>query len=228
MSKLDEEVLAHIERLRLKPRPYIAVLGRRAAFWCLAWLSILLGAISFAVLIFAAFDYARTGGQDFDQMPFDDVAIALPMIWGACSILFAVSAWFGVSRTKRGYRYRPLLVIVLAIITSTLLGGALYSLDVGRRVHEFLAGNFPAYETYTAIPYADWSRPDLGYLGGEVLSMQGQTLRLRAFDGAEWVVDTGDAKISTDGTPYEEGDVAIRGTRTGPGSFKADSVAPFD
>ena len=228
MNKLDEEVLARIERLGLKPQSYIAVLGHRAAFWCLAGLSILLGAISFAVLIFAAFDVARTGGQDFDQMPFDDVAIALPAIWGACSIVFAVSAWFGVSRTKRGYRYRPPLVMALAMIVSLALGGALYGLDVGRRVHEFLAEHIPAYEAYTAIPYAEWSRPDEGYLGGEVLSMQGQSLRLRSFDGVEWLVDTAGAEITTDGTPFEEGDVAIRGTRTGLKSFKAISVAPFD
>jgi hypothetical protein len=228
MSRLDEDVLARIEKLGLKPRPYLAVLGHRVAFWCLAGLSILLGAISSAVLIFAAFDQARTGGERFDKMPFDDVAIMLPMIWAASSILFAVSAWFGVSRTKRGYRYRPSMVIALAMVISLAMGGALYGLDVGRQVHELLAEHIPAYRTYTTIPYTEWSRPDQGYLGGAVLSMQGQTLRLKAFDGVEWLVDTAGAEISTDGTPFEEGDVAIRGTRTGAASFKAVSVAPFD
>lgn len=228
MSKLDDEVLAKIERLGLKPRPYIAFLAMRSAFWSLAALSVLIGGISVAVLIFAAFDLARTGGRGLDEMPFDDVALALPAFWGFFFAFFAMSAWFCVSRTKRGYRYRPSLVIALSAAASLLLGSALYSIEAGRIIHEYLSAQVPAYARYTTIPYAEWSRPDLGYLGGEAMSLEGETLRLRAFDGTEWMVDIKGAAISTDGTPVEEGDVAIRGTRTGLNSFKASTIAPFD
>ncbi len=228
MRKLDEDVLARIAKLGLKPRPAILFLGRNAVFWCLAGLSVLLGAASFAVVLFAAIDYTQTGGRGLDEMPFDDAAMALPVIWGICSLVFAVSAWLGVSRTGRGYRYRPLLVIALAIAISIGLGTILYGFDAGRKLHTFVAANFPAYQSYTAIPYNEWSRPDLGFLGGEALSIDGSSLSLKAFDGTLWSVDMAGAEISTDGTPVEEGDVAIRGTRTGPNSFKAVSIAPFD
>ncbi len=228
MGRLDEDVLARIESEGLRPRPVILFLGRQAVFWCLSALSIVLGALSFAVLIFIALDFARTGGREFDEMPFDDAAIVLLAIWGLCTVLFAASAWFGVRKTRRGYRHRPPLIFAAAAAISLALGGVLYGFDVGRNVHEFLVRQFPAYAGYTAIPYAEWSRPDQGYLGGEVLSMDGPSFRLRAFDGAEWMVDMEGAKISTDGTPLEEGDVAIRGTRTAPHGFKATSVAPFD
>lgn len=228
MRKLDEDVLARIAELGLKPRPYFLFLGRSVVFWSLAGLSVLLGAVSSAALLFAAFDYARTGGRGFDEMPFDDVAIALPMIWGICCVVFAVSAWLGVSRTGRGYRHRPLMVIALAMALSMGLGTILYGVDAGRKLHEFIAAHSTVYDCYTTIPYAEWSRPDLGLLGGQALAVDGTTLSLKAFDGTVWVVDISGADISTDGTPVEEGDVAIRGTRTGANSFKAISVAPFD
>ena len=228
MRKLDEDVLARIEELGLKPRPYIVFLAHNLVFWGLTGLSVLLGAISFAVVIFAVLDFVQTGGRGLDEMPFDDVAITLPAIWGVCTIGCAISAWFSLSRTRRGYRYRPAMVVAFAVAASLALGSVLYNLDVGRGVHGFLAAQVPAYERYTAIPYAEWSRPDLGYLGGGAVSIDGQLLRLKAFDGSEWLVDMAGADISTDGTPVEEGDVAIRGTRTGPESFKATSIAPFD
>ena len=228
MRKLDEDVLARIAELGLKPRPYILFLGRSVVFWSLAGLSVLLGAASFAVVIFAVLDYAQTGGRGLDEMPFDDVATALPAIWGICCLVFAASAWLSVSRTRRGYRFRPLMVIALAIAISIGLGTTLYVFDAGRNLHEFIAAHIPAYERYTTIPYAEWSRPDLGFLGGQALSIDGSSLSLEAFDGTLWSVDMAGAVISTDGTPVKEGDVAIRGTRTGPASFKAISIAPFD
>lgn len=228
MRKLDEEVLSRIAELGLKPRPAMLFFARSAVFWSLASVSVLLGAASFAVLIFAARDYAQTGGRGFDEMPFDDVAITLPLIWGFSCLGFAASAWLSVARTRRGYRHKPSLVMAAAIALSLGIGTILYGFDVGRKLHEFVAAHVPAYESYTTIPYEQWSRPDLGFLGGEALAIDGQLLRLRAFDGSEWVVDTAGAVVSTDGTPVEEGDVAIRGTRTGPRSFKAISIAPFD
>ncbi len=228
MRNLDEDVLVRINELGLKPRPYILFLGRSVVFWSLAGLSVLLGALSFAVTMFAVIDYASTAGRGLDEMPFDDVATALPVIWGLCSLVFAVSAWLGVSRTRRGYRYRPLLVVASAMAISIGLGAVLYGLNAGRKLHETIATNFPAYERYTAIPYEEWSRPDLGFLGGQALSIDGSLLSLQAFDGTLWSVDMAGAVISTDGTPVKEGDVAIRGTRTGPTRFKATSIAPFD
>lgn len=228
MAELDKEVLAKIEKLGLKPRPYVYFLAKRSVFWALAALSALLGGVSVAVAIFAATDLAATGGRGFDEMPFDDIATSLPALWLACFALFAASAWFSLSRTRRGYRYRPLSILVIAVAASLGLGIALHGLDAGRLTHNFIARHFPAYERYTYIPYEEWSRPDRGYLGGEVLSVDGNSLRLKAFDGLEWAVDISMAVNSVDEPLIEEGDIAIRGEITGPHDFKAHTIAPFD
>lgn len=228
MRELDKEVLAKIEKLGLKPRPYVYFLAKRSVFWALAALSVLLGGVSVAVAIFAATDLAATGGRGLDEMPFDDIATSLPALWLACFFLFAASAWFGLSRTRRGYRYRPLNILAVALAASLGLGAALHGLDAGRLAHNFIASRFPAYDRLTHIPYDEWSRPDQGYLGGEVLSVDGGSLRLRAFGGVEWTVDISAAVNSVDEPLEDEGDVAIRGARTGPRAFKAQTIAAFD
>ena len=229
MSDLQKHVMEAIAKRGLKPRPYIYFLSRRSVYWALAVISVLLGGLSVAVAIFAFLDFGSTGGRGFDEMPFDDVAESLPVLWLAFFGLFALSAYVAFSNTRRGYRFRPVLVIALAMALSLILGVLLHVAEAGRRTHEFLAARFPAYEAYTTIPYDEWSRPDLGFLGGEVLAVQdGRSLRLMDFNGVEWTVDISSAIVSFDKPLIEEGDIAIRGQRTGPTSFTAATIDEFD
>lgn len=229
MSDLSRKILQEIERRRLTPRPYAYFLARRSVFWTLAGVSILLGGVSVALAIFAMTDFAETGGRNFDDMPFDDIAEGLPAVWLACFLAFIVSAFLGLSNTKRGYRYRPSRVIALAALASIGLGLVLHGLDAGRLAHRFLAERLPAYREFTYVPYAEWSRPDQGFLGGEVLSVEDAlSLRLKDFGGREWDVDISSATVAFGGSLMEEGDIAVRGQRTGPSSFKAKSIDAFD
>lgn len=229
MSRLDKSVLEAIEKRGLSPRPAVYFLARRSIFWTLACMSIVLGAISVAVAIFAVTDFVNTGGRNFDEMPFDDLAKSLPLVWLGVFGLLIVSAVLAFSNTRRGYRYHPLSVIAVAMAISVALGLVLHVFDAGRTVHTFLSAQIPAYREFTRIPYDEWSRPDQGYLGGEVLSeVPGKSLRLKDFEGRNWEVDTSAAASAVSGSLVEEGDIAIRGTRTGPSTFKADSIGEFD
>jgi hypothetical protein len=229
MSELDRKVMEAIERQRLSPRPYIRFLARRSMFWTLAMLSVLLGGISVAVMIFAVTDFLQTGGRNFDEMPFDDVLQSLPFVWLALFALFIASAYLGISNTRRGYRYRPIGVIGLAAAASIALGALLHGFGVGEMIDRVLSEQLPGYKEYTKIPYDEWRRPDEGYLGGEVLSVDGdRSLRLRDFDGHEWEVLISSAKIAVVGPLIQEGDIAIRGNRTGPSTFTATHIDEFD
>lgn len=229
MSRLDKSVLEAIEKRGLSPRPPIYFLARRSILWTLAGLSILLGAISVAVGVFAVADFAGTGGRNFDEMPFDDLATGLPFLWLAVFALFVVSAFLALSRTKRGYRYHPMHIVAAVAAVSLLLGMILHVFDVGRFVHRYLSAEFSAYQAFTYIPYDEWRRPDKGYLGGEALSeIPGKSLRIRDFDGRIWEIDITTAVVTFSGSAVEEGDVAIRGKRTGQATFKAHSIEEFD
>lgn len=188
-----------------------------------------MGGISVALGLFAIEDFAATGGRRFDDMPFDDVLLGLPIMWAIATPLFLASAVLTLRRTRRGYRLRLASLVGLAVLASLSIGFVLNAFDAGRGVHEFLAKRIPGYAAYTTVPYAEWSRPDEGFLGGEALAEDGGILRLKAFDGKEWTIDIeGARREDIDGSLVEEGDVAIRGTRTGTSAFKAETIAPFD
>lgn len=231
MNDLERKILAEIEQRRLTPKSALYFLARRSALWLLAALSLLLGGISVALGLYAMEDFALTGGRGFSDMPFDDVLVSLPFLWAVAVALLAASAVFSLRQTRRGYRPRLASLLGIVLGANLLAGWALHATGAGRHAHAVLSAYAPGYAAYTAVPYDEWSRPDQGYLGGAVLSVDGAgSLRLKAFDGQEWTIDISAAKLSEglEGSLVEEGDIAVTGTRSGPATFRADAIAPFD
>ena len=229
MTELDKKVLEAIEKRNLTPRPYYVFLAKRSVLWTLAMLSIVLGALAVAVLLFAISDYYATGGRLFDNLPFGELIPTIPAIWLGSMALFTASAYYALRNTRRGYRYRPVRIVALCLVTSVALGTLFHLFQVGGLINGFLASRFAYYREETYVPFAEWSRPDEGYLGGTVESVDGKkSLRLKDFHDKEWLVDISNAVIKFDIPLEEEGDIAIRGVRTGADAFRAETIDSFD
>ena len=229
MDEFEKSVMQKIEERGLSPRPYLYFLARRSVFWTLAGLSIFLGAVSLAVAIFAIEDSFQSGGKSLNDMPLDEILLNLPFLWLAVFGLFLLSAFFALRYTRHGYRYHPILIVVLAGLTSAGLGLILHVLDIGSAANRFLDDHFPAYAAYTYVPFDEWRHPDQGKLGGTVLSViDGHSLILRDFDGRDWTIDITATTIDTKEPLAEEGDITIRGVRTGPAAFSAQVIAAFN
>jgi hypothetical protein len=228
VSDLRDKVLKDIASRGLAPKPARSFLARRSAFWLLAGLSVFFGALATALLLFIVGDQFSTGGRGFDEMPFDDLAPAIPAALAALTLLFAVSARLCFANTRRGYLYRPSAVIGIAAALSLGLGALANTFEAGGAIDRFLRDHVPAYAEFAQIPYGEWSRPDAGRLGGAVLAAEGGILTLRAFDREIWRVDISGAEIALDNAPVDEGDVAVTGVKTGKRTFKASRVEPFD
>ena len=229
MTELEKKVLEEIEKQRLVPRPYFVFFAKRSVFWSLTVLSIVLGALSVAVLLFAISDYYATGWRAFDNLPLDDLIVSIPAVWLILMPFFMASAYYGVRHTRRGYRFRPVAIIALCLAASIGLGVLFHFFEAGRLVNEFLASNIAAYREQTDVPFDKWSRPDNGFLGGTVESVDGKTsLRLKDFHDKEWLVDISSAVVILDNAIADEGDIAVRGIRTGPSEFHAESIEAFD
>lgn len=229
MSEFENKVLEAIEKRNLTPKPHAYFLAKRSVFWALAFLSILFGAVSVAMGIFAVQDLMQSGGRQFNDMPFDDIMQGLPVIWLLCFILFCFSSYFGLRRTRRGYRHPPLNVAALIIAVSLGLGWLLHAVEAGKFINDKLSLHVPGYANYTHVPYAEWSRPDDGYLGGEVQSVEaGKSLVLKDFSERLWTVDISSAMNGVKNKELVDEDIAIRGEKTGPSSFKAKFMEDFD
>ncbi len=229
MSELEKKVLEQIEQRGLAPRPYAYFLAKRSVLWTLAAVSILLGAVSVAVLIYAMTDYATTGGAGFDELPLDDALAILPFVWLTTLGVFIASAILAVRQTPRGYRYNALSLVAIALTLSVLLGCVLHRAGAGQRAHAFLAAHFPLYEGLTSPMDKALADPDKGWLAGPAQSFDGKsTLTMKDFSGRTWTVDVTGAKVTLDEPLGSEQDVSIKGVRTGPSAFRAETIEDWD
>lgn len=221
--------MEQIEARGLAPRPYAYYLAKHSVFWTLASLSVFFGAISVAVMIYAGTDYFITGGRNFDDMPLDDVFQVLPWIWFATFAFFAASAYYTLRQTPRGYRFNALSLACATLALSIALGDLLHLAGAGQRTHEFLSGRFPSYERLTRVTDKNLANPDKGWLAGTAMSFDGKsTLTIKDFNDETWTVDVGGAKVTLDEPLGSKEDVSINGVRTGPKTFRAQSIKDWD
>ncbi len=228
MSDLGHKVLREIERQKLRPKPVLYFMARRWIMWCMAFAAAVLGALCVAFGWFASHDFAITGGKGVDQMPFDDIAVMLPAFAMVAYALLVFSAAAVAARTGRGYLLGIWRWLTITLAASLALGVALIALDAGPQLHALLQSRFPAYKAYSHIPYEEWSQPQSGMLGGSALAETPTRLTLRDFRGKVWDVDISSVQSDVEGSLVEEGDLALRGAVTGPDSFRATSIEPFD
>ncbi len=229
MTDLEQKILESIERQNLSPKPAIVFFAKRGVFWMLAGLSIILGSISFAVLLYGASGFLEQGLDPFDEVPFDEILLGIPFVWLLTLPLFAASTYFCFRYTRRGYRESPVIIMALSLLASLTIGIVLHMIGAGKHTDAFLERNIPYYQRITHIPYDEWSRPDEGFLGGHAEKMLDEkTLQLIDFKKQVWTIDITDADITLDNLLVDEGDIAIRGKRTGPTTFRADTIIEFD
>jgi hypothetical protein len=229
VTDLEKKVLETIEKRGLAPRPYAYFLAKRSVFWTLATLSILLGAVSIAVLIFVVQDYFTTGGRGFDEMPLDDVFEYLPFVWLGTLGAFLASAYYAMRQTPGGYRYKTWHLLSAALSVCGLLGFALHAADAGRRVHGLLVKTLPIYVSLTRERPKAAPEPEKGVLTGTVLSFDGKgTVILKDFTGQTWTVDVTGATITMDDPLGPDEDVEIQGSKTGANTFVARSVGDWE
>lgn len=229
MTDLERKVLEAIAQRNLTPRPFYIFLAKSWVFMSLAIISIGFGAISVAVLLFAVSDYYASGWRVLDNLPLDEVILSIPAFWIVSLPVFVFSTYVSLRNTKRGYRYKTGHIVVWSFCASVTLGAALHLFDAGQRVNDYLITHVAWYRAEADVPFAVWSRPEVGFLGGTASQLlSDQTLRLIDFNMNVWMVDLSEARINLDQPILSEGDVAIRGHVTGPMQFHADLVSSFD
>lgn len=229
MTDFDQKIIAAIAAQKLVPKHVFYFLAKRSIFWGLAILAIVLGAVNFAMIEFVITDYFKTRWRILDNVHYNEILVGLPLLWLTVGFLLAGSAAVGLRHTRRGYRIKNWQLATGAILVSLALGTLLHATDAGLRLHNYLSTQSAFYHRLTYVPFAEWSKPDQGKLGGTVVAeIDGDTIQLIDFTNKKWIIDISKAEISFDATLIEEGDIAIQGKRTGENTFHAKVISEFD
>lgn len=172
-SKLAGNILKKIERENITPRSKYIFIVQNIAFWSLFILALLLGAISFSVVLYATLHTDFAIGEFVEQSSLISQWFSLlPLLWMLCIGLAIGLGIYGLKHTKRGYKIALFTLIGGNILTSIALGSGLYVAGGAEVIEDTLEDNFKGYESVREKHQRFWGNPEAeGRLAGKVIAV---------------------------------------------------------
>ena len=226
MTNVTNEVLNKIKQQEIKPTPKYQFLLKRCVLWTLASVSVIVGALSIAVVFFNLFNQEwDVYDHVTDSLPIFFVLV-LPYFWLVLSGIFLVVAYYNFHHTKFGYRWRFSVLVTGYLVLTLVLGGVFYRLGAGEHLENFFARNF---KVYNQINYGRqiWASPQDGLIAGVIIDLTDGTMILKDLNNREWQIDISSTTISNKQIISVGQEIKVMGKMTGPDSCAAEEILPW-
>lgn len=227
MSKLSESIVGKIKCDCITPVPRWQFLVRSYAFWTFFSVSVILGSLSFSVIM----HFVRSG--DWDIMRHlqggftSSAAVLLPLFWILSLIFFAASAYLNWKCTKKGYLFKRRWLVIGSVLLSIAFGDIFYAIGLGKKIDYAATKIVPVYDRVKHQARRElWLHPEKGLLTGKIMDIDEnkEKLIIRDEDGKNWIVS--DLNVKWENARLEERGIIIKvvGKKTGETEFEAKEI----
>jgi len=227
MTQLSQNIVGKIKQNHIAPVPHWHFLLKRYAFWFFLGLSILLGSLSFSVIVHIVNSGDLDIASHLQGDIFTSAIMLLPYLWFLSLCLCELVAFYNWKHTRFGYRFRRRWIFVASIAASMLLGSGMYALGMGTAIDNVMVGAVPFYyQSKHSARRQIWMQPDRGLLVGKVIQANNpsSSLTIKDDDGHIWNIDASEFQAKTP-TVFEDGKIVkIIGTREGGSGFVATQI----
>lgn len=223
---VSDKSLQLIKQDKISQKPRWQFILKDAITWLGLIGALVLSALVLGVSIFVLnesdLDVRIRVGQSFIGNIFE----AIPFLLIFLFIMAVIVAYFNFRRTKTGYRYSGLLVIIVSLILSLSLGGTIYVSGLSKECDRIFSEHVPNY-TNLVKPNQDevWNHPELGLLAGQVIKVDPrQKLLLIDFTDETWIVNIADVPQTTRTLAKEGKVVKLLGKQIDNDTFNANEI----
>lgn len=225
---ISEKVLEKIKNEKIEPKPKWKFLLKNSFLNTSLILFILIGGISFSVILYILFDrdwyFLSRGNFGF----LNELLFALPYFWILFLLLFLVVGYYNFYHTKTGYKYRGYLVVIAGLLGSLFLGILLFSFGIGHIFNKMLVNNLPEFDYRGKYMSHVWSRPNEGMLAGKIILVKGnKIIILESLKKERWEVDCRQARLAPHVLLEPEFMIRAVGEKKGEFIFTAKEVRPY-
>lgn len=229
---VSASILARIAGEHITPTPRYAFLLRDSFLMLLVLLTIFMGTLAVAVMIFVMLsaNYAlyEATHSNFTTFLFD----ALPVIWALSFLALTMLLYTQLRLVKRGYRYSAISVIGGSLLLSCIGGLVLNGIGFGFALDQFLGKQVTMYRSMEKMELSMWQMPSSGRLVGKLTLSPEQRQEQLGDDvpvfadiaGVAWVLETNELNEREISLLVDQKLVRLLGTSTAPGVFHACGV----
>lgn len=225
----SSKILDVIKEGKIKPKPRWEFLLKDYAILATGILSIIIGGLAVAVIIFMVVN------SNWDLLPYFNRTraghffVSLPYYWLLSLSLFILIAYYNLKHTKKGYRYTLHSVVLISIGTSMILGVFFYSVGVGRTIDNTFSRRLPIYKDVAHRIPKEFISPGNGILAGKILDIEENFILVKAErEDREWFVDVSNLRQKCVPEYDEEDRVIIMGEINEGNTFIAFGIRPWD
>ncbi len=215
-------ILNKIKEKHISPKPRWRFLLQDYVVWMAFVISIVVGALSFAISI----HLIRDGDWDIYRLISDSkllfIVDNIPYIWLFVFTIFLVVAFYNFRHTKSGYKYKFNMLVTACVLISFVFGGGLYAMGAGERVERFIVERLPVYEKMKIERMKRWSNPQRGVMFGEMIELTSeQKIKIRDFNNKVWSVDKEKIRMKPGAEMHRGAMLKVLGEDMGDGRFRA-------
>lgn len=192
MTKLSDSIIGKIKCEQIKPVPKWHFLMKRCTFWTMFVISVILGSLSFSVIVHFLNSGDISVASHFQGSWITSIVMLIPLFWLASLLFFAFLALLNWKCTKLGYCTRRRWIFLGSIVLSVALGEIFFELGMGRKMDNAMTVFSPFYDKYKHKVRRDiWLQPEKGLLTGKIIEVdeEMEKLLVQDEDGKIWIVD---------------------------------------
>ncbi|EKE20002.1 MAG: hypothetical protein ACD_8C00067G0008 [uncultured bacterium] len=227
MTKFSEEIIGKIKCEHIAPVPRWCFLARGYALWVLFAISVILGSLSFAVIV----HIANSGDWDvFNHLGgnwITSTVMLLPYFWLVFLGIFALVAYLNWKHTKYGYRFRRRWIVLGSVGMSVFLGNVFYAFGMAQEIDKLMTKSLPFYDESKHKARRElWLKPENGFLGGKIISVDEITEELIVEDenGDRWNVDDNNVIWENEKLEQKGKIIKVIGEKDGERKFVAKEI----
>ena len=225
--KNSQKLLEKIQSEKIPQRSRWQFTVKNIFFWSLFTFSIIIGGLSFSVILFA---FSQTDFDLLSHIPNSKIELflgLLPFLWIFFCLSFLFISIFGIRHTRKGYRYSPLLVFGSSVVLSIILGAILFSVGGAEKMERIFSENVPVYKSLEERKISRWSRPEDGFLSGKIVGKE-ENLIIEDWNGKKWEIDFKNAIIKGRLSLEKDEEIKIIGKMSESDIFIATQIGPWE
>ncbi|MDD3711440.1 MAG: hypothetical protein PHP37_02475 [Patescibacteria group bacterium] len=225
-----DKIIEKIEKDKLSPKPKWSFLLKNYTVWFFGILSVLLGAISFSLIIylFRAGDGLVSG--NFGGSFWEIFLAIIPLFWLIFLAIFTFIAYLNIKHTRKAYKYSPLFILVSGIFISIALGSTLFMLGVSQKFDDLLGKNIhPFFYRNFINPQVDfWSDVENGRLAGVISEINvDKSFFIIDIESQKWLVYYADSSIKRSVDVRVGSSIRCFGKKISEDRFEAIEIMPM-
>ena len=222
-----DKLIERIKSNNIKPKPKWYFSAKNTLVWTLYFIFILIGAISFSIILFAIQQTDFELLSHIGHSKLEALLSILPYIWLISLLGFIAGSIYSIYHSKRGYKFAFTKITAFSVGLSMILGTIFFISGGASWFEEAFALRVGFYESIQKKKEKIWQNPAKGNIAGKITNVEDDKIEVLDLDNHKWTISL-DGVFIPRAVFLEKGEkIKITGKKISDTEFKAEGIYPW-